>query len=120
MPHCNAVDADAPFWRDAQETKLSDIAVLTLNPTAQLVHAALFGAHARGTTPMSRARDVMLLLNARANEIEWKIFTRRSPRIAWFCRYAKRLNRWHLRGTNAVSFQPARWETLRRTFLTKT
>lgn len=70
MPHCNAVDADAPFWRDAQETKLSDIAVLTLNPTAQLVHAALFGAHARGTTPMSRASDVMLLLNARANEIE--------------------------------------------------
>lgn len=70
MPRCNAVDADAPFWRDAQETKLSDIAVLTLNPTAQLVHAALFGAHTRGTTPMSRASEVMLLLNARANEIE--------------------------------------------------
>ena len=74
IPHCNSVDADAEFWRDAQKTKMSDVSVLTLNPTAQLVHTALFGAHARGATPMQRASDVMLLLNACANEIEWEKF----------------------------------------------
>jgi hypothetical protein len=74
IPHCNSVDADAEFWRDAQETKMGDVAVLTLNPTAQLAHTALFGAHARGASPMQRASDVLLLLNACAKEIEWEKF----------------------------------------------
>ncbi len=75
IPHCNGVDADAEFWRDAQETNMSEGAALTLNPTAQLAHTALFGAHARGATPIQRASDVMILLNAAHNEIEWqKVF----------------------------------------------
>ncbi len=72
IPHCNAVEADAEFWGRAEEIELHDVRVLTLNPTAQLVHTALFGAQARGATPMQRASDAMLLLNAARNEIEWE------------------------------------------------
>jgi hypothetical protein len=68
------VQADAPFWDNAQRASFRDIATSTPVPTLALLHTLAHGMHPNTETPIRWIADALTLLRDSRAEIDWPLF----------------------------------------------
>lgn len=74
LPDCPTKTNDSTFWERAQEISVDGVPALVLDPTDQLLLSCSLGSLPLGAPRPQRSSDVLLLLSAASEEINWDQF----------------------------------------------